>query len=114
MPGRPGEPEPDVHDALMEKIANAHPVIERAVRDFIQRQHEAGPEASSPSPGAKDLPRLQAQRRASLFRRRSRGGCSGRDGPEAQSRTGTCANGLAGCSRGLGDRLPRGLSFGPR
>jgi hypothetical protein len=31
----------------MEKIANAHPVIERAVRDFIQQHHDAGPEAGS-------------------------------------------------------------------
>jgi hypothetical protein len=40
------EPEPDVHDALTGKIAEARPVIEMAVRGFL-RQHDAGPKASS-------------------------------------------------------------------
>jgi hypothetical protein len=41
------EPEPDVHDAMMEKVDKARPMIERAVRDFIQQQHDAGPQAGS-------------------------------------------------------------------
>lgn len=43
------EPEPDVHEALMEKIANARPIIERAVREFV-RQHDAAKPDASQSP----------------------------------------------------------------
>jgi hypothetical protein len=41
------EPEPDVHDALTERITNARPIIQQAVLDFIRRQHDAGPETGS-------------------------------------------------------------------
>jgi hypothetical protein len=41
------EPEPDVHDALMEKIAKARPIIERIVQEFIRQQHEDAPQADS-------------------------------------------------------------------
>lgn len=39
------EPEPEVHAAMMEKIANAHPIIERSVRDFIRHQLDARPQS---------------------------------------------------------------------
>lgn len=42
------EPEPEVHNALMEKVARARPIIERIVRDFIQQQRDAGAEVGSP------------------------------------------------------------------
>ena len=41
------EPEPDVYDALMAKIAKARSIIEQIVRDFIQQQHDASPGADS-------------------------------------------------------------------
>jgi len=41
------EPEPDVHDALTEKVTSARPIIELAVRDFIQRHRRVGPETGS-------------------------------------------------------------------
>lgn len=43
------EPEPDVHDAMTEKIDNALPIIERVAHDFIQQQRDAGPQAGSPT-----------------------------------------------------------------
>src|SRR5258706_15662828 len=37
----------DIHDALTEKIANASPIIELAVRNFIQQQRDTGPDDGS-------------------------------------------------------------------
>ena len=36
-----------LQDALKRKVANAHPIIERAVRDFMRRQQDAGLECGS-------------------------------------------------------------------
>ena len=41
------EPEPDVYDALMARIAKARSIIEQIVRDFIQQQHDDAPGADS-------------------------------------------------------------------
>lgn len=41
------EPEPEIHDALMQKIANARPIIERVARDFMRQQHDDGAESAS-------------------------------------------------------------------
>jgi hypothetical protein len=41
------EPEPDVHDAMTEKVANARPIIERVARDFIHQQRDVEPGANS-------------------------------------------------------------------
>ena len=48
------EPEPDVYDALKKKIAKAHPIIELAVRDFIQQQEAGLPSAKEPDMPARE------------------------------------------------------------